>query len=451
MLVGAGAAYVWYRLGEIHRVHVAGISSAGSSQPETILVVGSDSRAGLSPSQATMYGSTSQVSGQRSDVLLLLRLEPGSGGAAMLSIPRDTLVSLAGSGQHNRINAAFNHGPSQLVQTIRQNFGITINHYVEVNFAGFQGLVNSVGGICLDFPYPAKDKMSGLNIPSAGAQHLDGVEALAFARSRDYEYLANGSWHYDGTGDLGRIKRQQVFLRVLAKKAISAGVTNPIRANSIIAGAVHDVTVDDQLSDSQIVSLALRFRHLSPGSVPSYTLPTTPVNGYGNLGDVLLPESSQDNQVVSEFLNPAPPASTTTTAPPTTSKTESPSRVTLAVLNGSGVSGQAGQAQAALQAVGFTVSGIGNAASFAHATSVVQYRPGHAAAAQAVAARVEGSVTTEQVAGLTYGDVVLVTGQSFRGVKGASSKATSSSSTATSQQAAPGANQPASFDPTPCP
>lgn len=456
VLVGGGAAYVWYRLGQINRVDVSGIASAGSGQSQTILIVGSDSRAGLSASQAKMYGTTSQVGGQRSDVILLVRLAP-SGAAAMLSIPRDTLVTLAGSGQKNRINAAFNNGPSQLVQTIRQDFGIAINHYVEVNFSGFEGVVNSVGGICLDFPYPAKDTKSGLNITKAGPQQLDGVQALALARSRYYEYYADGSWHYDGSGDLGRIDRQQTFLRVLAKKALSSGLTNPFRANSIISGTVHNLTVDNQLSDGQIVSLALRLRHVSPSSVPSYTLPTTPVDGYGDLGDILLPEFSLDNQVISEFLNPAPSAKSTT---PTTPATLSPSRVTLSVQNGSGVAGQAGQASAALKALGFSVSSVGNAASFSHTTSVVEYRPGHEAAAKSVAARVQGAVTTELVPTLTGGNVVLVTGQSFGGITGATSSGAPSTSAATSSGASgasassaavPNANQPTSFDPVPCP
>lgn len=454
-IVGATAGYVWFRLGEINRVHVSGIASAGSG-PETILVVGSDSRAGLSASEAKMYGTTAQVGGQRSDVILLVRLDPGSGGAAMLSIPRDTLVTLAGTGQTNRINAAFGNGPSQLVQTITKNFGITVNHYVEVNFSGFQGVVNSVGGICLSFPYPAKDTMSGLNITKTGPQELNGQEALALARSRDYEYYANGSWQYDGSGDLGRIDRQQTFLRVLAKKAMSSGITNPIKANSIISSAVHDFTVDDQLSNSQILSLALKFRHLSPTSVPSYTLPTTPIDGYGDLGDVLIPQSSPDHQVISEFLNPVAPHAKATTSTTTPTTTESPSKVTVSVQNGSGVAGQAGLASNALRSAGFTVGSIGNAASFSYGTSVVQYRPGHRAGANAVAARVEGSVTMKMMPGLTGGNVVLVTGKSFQGIKATSSGSSSAAAgsttgASTSTAAAPNANQPTSFDPVPCP
>jgi LCP family protein required for cell wall assembly len=456
VLVGGGAAYVWYRLGQINRVDVSGIEPTGSGQSQTILIVGSDSRAGLSASQAKMYGTTSQVGGQRSDVILLVRLAP-SGAASMLSIPRDTLVTLAGTDQKNRINAAFNNGPSQLVQTIDENFGITVNHYIEVNFSGFEGVVNSVGGICLDFPYPAKDAKSGLNITKAGPQELDGVQALALARSRYYEYYADGAWHYDGSGDLGRIDRQQIFLRVLAKKALSSGLTNPIRANSIISGTVHNLTVDSEFSDGQIVSLALRLRHVSPSSVPSYTLPTTPVDGYGDLGDILLPEFQTDHQVISEFLNPAPPAKSTTATTTTTTATLSPSRVTLSVQNGSGVAGQAGQTGAALKALGFTVSSVGNAASFSHTTSVVEYRPGHEAGAKSVAARVQGAVTTELVPTLTGGNVVLVTGQSFGGITGATSSGSAPSTTAaqssgaSASAAVPNANQPASFDPVPCP
>jgi hypothetical protein len=137
----------------------------------------------------------------------------------------------------------------------------------------------------------------------------------------------------------------------------------------------------------------------------------------------------------------------------------SPSKVTLSVQNGSGVAGQAGQASTGLKALGFTVSGISNAVTFSHTTSVVEYRPGHEAAAKAVAARVEGAVTTEQVPTLADGNVVLVTGQSFGGIRGATSSASGTSGSGSSAPA-PGAsstssavnpNQPSSFDPTPCP
>ena len=101
-------------------------------------------------------------------------------------------------GQYNRINATYNNGPDQLVQTIEANFGIPIEHVVQIDFAGFQGAVDAIGGINLDFPYPAKDAETGLDIQQAGCQHLNGGYSLAVARSRDYQYYKDGYWQYDG-------------------------------------------------------------------------------------------------------------------------------------------------------------------------------------------------------------------------------------------------------------
>ena len=100
-----------------------------------------------------------------------------------------------------------------MVKTITANFGIPINHVVQVDFAGFQDAVNALGGIYLDFPYPAKDAYSGLDITTPGCQLLNGAQALAVARARHYEYYADGYWQYDGTSDFGRIQRQDVFIR----------------------------------------------------------------------------------------------------------------------------------------------------------------------------------------------------------------------------------------------
>ena len=92
----------------------------------------------------------------------------------MLSIPRDTYVPIPGTGSSNRINAAFNSGPSLLVETIQQDFGIPINHVVVANFPGFEGMVNALGGISLDFPYPVRDLYSGLNVTTVGCQTVNG-------------------------------------------------------------------------------------------------------------------------------------------------------------------------------------------------------------------------------------------------------------------------------------
>ena len=266
-VVGGGYAYVWYRYNQINKVHINAEVAAASGAPFTILVIGSDSRVGES-SQA--FGSSSVVTGQRSDVVQLWRVTPSTKQIQIISIPRDTVVSMlppdtSQFGTYNRINSSFNSGADQLVKTITANFGIQINHVVQVDFAGFQDAVNALGGIYLDFPYPAKDSYSGLNITTPGCQLLNGAQALAVARARHYEYYAHGYWQFDGTSDFGRIERQDVFIRSLITSAKSK--VNPLTVNAFI-GSIHEgVTIDDGFGINELIGLALDYRSFDPAAL----------------------------------------------------------------------------------------------------------------------------------------------------------------------------------------
>jgi LCP family protein required for cell wall assembly len=135
----------------------------------------------------------------------------------MLSIPRDLVVPIAGTGAENRINAALTGGPGELVKTIEQNFDIPIHHYVLIDFDGFQAIVDALGGIDVRFPYPSRDS-SRPGRREAGCRHLNGVRALALARSRYFSYQVDGVWHSDPWADLGRIRRQQAFLQASSRR-----------------------------------------------------------------------------------------------------------------------------------------------------------------------------------------------------------------------------------------
>ncbi|HEX6476820.1 MAG TPA: LCP family protein [Acidimicrobiales bacterium] len=418
LATGLGYLYVKLRLGEINSVNIPGLTPA-TSGPNNILIVGSDSRANLTdPNANNAFGGSAATAGQRSDVTMVLHIDPNSKQASVLSIPRDLYVPIAGTNRSDRINSSFGNGPQQLIQTIQSDLGIPIHHYVSMNFDGFQGLVNAVGGIDVNFPDPAKDAFSGLNITKTGCQHLDGAAALSLARSRDYQYLADGSWHFDGNGDLSRIQRQHTFIRILMGKAISAGIHNPITANSIIGSAVHDVTIDNKLSTNDILGLVMQFRSLSPNNLPTYTLPTTPAVIGG--ADVLRLDQPAGTQTVQQFLNPAkPPSATTTPAPPPVA----PSSVRVQVLNGSGSAGQASQAASQLRSAGFVVAGTGNDAGTRMATSEVLYAPGKQQAAQFLQGRVGGGASIQQDPALQGADVALVTGTSFTGITQAAAPA----------------------------
>jgi LCP family protein required for cell wall assembly len=340
-VVGGGYGYLWYRYNQISKVHISDEVAAQSGGPFTILVIGSDTRVGESSAAAQAFGSSSLVTGQRSDVVQLWRVTPSTKQIQIMSIPRDTVVSMlppdvAQFGTYNRINSSYNSGANQLVKTVTANFGIPINHVVQVDFSGFQDAVQALGGIWLNFPYPVKDTYSGLNITTPGCQLLNGAQALAVARARHYEYYTNGYWHTDGTSDFGRIQRQDVFLKSLITAAKSK--VNPLTVNAFI-GSVHEgVTIDDSFGFNQLIGLALTYHSFDPTNLQGQTLPTEAANGFGDLGDVLTvlqPEAQQ--MLVNTFgsslqtptnpppdasgnPNPPPPITPTTVAPATPSE-----------------------------------------------------------------------------------------------------------------------------------
>ena len=200
VLAGAAWGYNEYQWSQVSSQPCSTCVAAANGAPYNVLLIGSDSRAGNTPGEAQQFGTASQApAGQRSDTIKIVHIDPPAGTARLLSIPRDTYVQLSGlpSGTglstDNKINAAFNNGPDGLIQTIQNTFGIPISHYIVINFFGVQDAVNALGGISLDFPYPVRDdddgnNNSGLSIPTAGCQVLNGTEALALSRSRYYQY-----------------------------------------------------------------------------------------------------------------------------------------------------------------------------------------------------------------------------------------------------------------------
>ena len=319
VLVAAGLyAYARYRWSQVQTVACATCTPVTGGQPFNVLLVGSDSRAGESAQQAQRFGSSNQVQGQRSDTIKILHVDPGSGTARLLSIPRDTFVTLSGvtsSGlsPRQKINTAFDSGPDSLIATIQNTFGIPIAHFVEVDFQGLMNAVDTVGGIYLDFPYPVRDdhagaNQSGLTVSQPGCQKLDGAMTLALARSRYYQYLQGGSWHSDPTSDIGRIERQNIVIQAIAARARSS--YNPLTVNAFLGAIVHDVTVDKAMGFSEMLSLVTKYHAFSPSSLQSFTLPVAPgVSPYA--GDVEVVQQAQTQQLLRQFLGAAPGQVTT--------------------------------------------------------------------------------------------------------------------------------------------
>jgi LCP family protein required for cell wall assembly len=272
LLAGLGWWYASSKFAEVEKVPVASVLSPAGGGGTNYLIVGSDSREAVVAQGGTdpnVQPHPEAPAGQRSDTMLVLRITPE--GAKMMSIPRDLFVTLP-SGREGRINGAYNDGPAALVQAIQSSLDLPIHRYIEVDFVTFAGLVDAVGGITLGadiIPCPAFDPRAGLEIPTAGPVELDGATALGFVRSRHYTEVCNGVERTDPTGDLGRVKRQQAFLRTVLGEAGAS--RNPITLLRIADSVSGGLRVDDGMSLLDAVRFAWNMGRIDP---EPFELPT---------------------------------------------------------------------------------------------------------------------------------------------------------------------------------
>ncbi len=324
VVVGLGWGYFRYQWGQISSKDCATCVSAVDGAPYNVLLIGSDSREGETAAQAQQFGSPSAAGGQRSDTIKVLHVDPRAGTASSLSIPRDTYVQITGLptgsllATNNKINASFAGGPDALVKTVENSFGIPISHYISIKFFGVMDAVDALGGINLDFPYPARDRdcatgvcynNSGLVIPTAGCQTLTGTQALSLSRSRYYQYYANGYWHSDPSSDLGRIQRQNVVIEAALNKAKST--YNPLRLNSLLGSVVHDFSKDNNLSATDLLALAQKYHAFGGSQLHAFTMPT--LGAVSRVGDVEVVQPSDAAATITQFLGG--PFNTPTTPP----------------------------------------------------------------------------------------------------------------------------------------
>ncbi len=409
LIAGAAAGYGWYLNRQIHHIDLKNLTSApvkgAAAGTENILMIGSTDRCALKV-QNPAYGLCSQgVNGVNSDVVMILHLNPATSTLSILSIPRDLFVPNARSEGANKIDAALYQGPDQLIKAIEQDFGIPIQHFVELNFDSFINVVNALGGIRMYFPEPVFDAYSGLNIQTRGCVALTGTQALQVVRARHLQYKGPGVtttnpnyWPFEAQSDLARIRRDHEFLRVLAAAVKAKGLSNPITDQQLVSGVVGQLTVDSGFSATDMISLVLGYHNVNVNSSPQLTVPVA-VDQFGSYtykggdyGNIEFPVQPLDHNTIDQFLGLKSSNEDTYSG----GALPAPSTVTVSVMNGSGTFNQATDTAQSLQALGFHVGTIGDTAPVGQEAETVVYysskTPADLAAAQAVANSLSGAV-----------------------------------------------------------
>ncbi|HEX9064283.1 MAG TPA: LCP family protein, partial [Streptosporangiaceae bacterium] len=230
----------------------------GTGSGTNWLITGSDSRQGLSRKQERKLATGHDVSGRRSDTIMILHMPAGGGHPVLISLPRDSWVPIPGYG-YNKINAAYSFGgPKLLAETVQNVTGLRIEHYMGIGFGGFVRVVNAVGGVRMCLKQPLHDPAAGLHLHK-GCQVLNGAEALGFVRSR----------HTYANQDLQRIQNQRAFLSALLRKLTGLGViANPFRALPAASGLAGTLTVDKSTHLLSLLSVAFALRHPITTTVP---------------------------------------------------------------------------------------------------------------------------------------------------------------------------------------
>jgi LCP family protein required for cell wall assembly len=419
LIIAAVAGDYWYINHLVHHINVPG-EAKQYNNTENILLVGSTTRCGLKV-QNKAYGLCSQgVTGVNSDVVMILHLNLTTNQVSILSLPRDLFVPNARVDGANKIDAALYNGPQQLVAAIQEDFGIPINHYVELNFDTFADVVNVLGGIKMYFPMEVFDAYSELYVRHPGCIQLDGTRALQVVRARHLQIRFPGDsqdyrlWPQEALSDLARIRRDHEFLKVLADAVKARGLSNPLTDQRLATSVARYLTVDQGLTTSSLLSLAEHFHGVSVASVPELTVPVVLVetgsNGYlyqgYYYGDVEFPIDPGVMQTIDRFMDLGPGINTMDGKPLPKSST-----VTVSVLNGTGVPNQAQVVAAGLRRRGFVVHGLASATPFGTREETVVYHANNSAAslgaAQAVIHTIEGPAVMA-LGRTTAGDMVTV-------------------------------------------
>lgn len=415
--------------------HILGSQPAKiATKAENFLLIGSDTRAGPGDSEGT--GSTKDIGGARSDTTILLHISAGDSKATLISIPRDSYVQIPSclepNGQRStptmdKFNAAFSiGGPSCTIETVQDLTHVKIDHYAVVDFAGFKRIVSALGGVRMCITQPLKDPVvgypgnyhgSGLDLPAGNSVEIDGQQALDLMRAR--YGVGDGS-------DISRIKRQQTFIGAVIRKATSTGLLiDPPKLYRFLDATTKSLTTDG-FGIGTMKKLASALHGVGPGRVQILTVPLASSLAPGvPTADVQWdPVKAPELWTAIRKDEPIPGTSGSTPSSPSTHPTPSsttapltvpPSDISIRVLNGSGVSGAAAKAAAALAAEGFHAVVAGDASASTYTSTVVQYGSSKLQSSQTTQAAIPGS--KRELDSSLGSTLTVIVGSSYTGVK----------------------------------
>ncbi len=261
-----------------------------------ILITGADNNSCIDPDSpyAAAFGDRSGF-GERSDTIMMWRINPATSQVAVLSFPRDLWVDIDGRAADNRINTAYERDqPQRLINTIANNFGILTDHFVQVDFCAFKTMVDAVDGVSVPFERPVRDVNTGLNvtITEPACFEFDGDHALAYVRSRKLQEWNGERWVTDGLSDLSRISRQQDFIRRVIDEAI-ANAFSPSVIRGLLETSDEYVVTDPGLTPQKILEFSGVLRSIDPASITTYQIQASGRTIGG--AAVLVPQTNGEN------------------------------------------------------------------------------------------------------------------------------------------------------------
>jgi LCP family protein required for cell wall assembly len=376
---------------------VENLTPQAEAQPMNVLVLGSDSRDDLTPEQRVNFGT---IEGRRADTIMLLHLDEQREKVVLVHFPRDLRVADP-DGDQVKVNGIYDQGADAVVSTISNFTGLPIHHYLEVDFNGFNQISQELGGVSVYFEKPIKDEDSGLDVPR-GCVAIQGEQALAFVRARKFD------------DDFGRIKRQQLFLKLMADKIAAPGtLLRPDKVLSLVGVFSRNVKHDADLTLGDIRTIALRFRRFNSTNLDMRVVPSTGARIQGV--DYVVANEAETRALFSAIADRTtlPPFGRTGVSP------IDPADVTVSLLNGTDIDKLAANEADVLKSKGFQVVVDGNAP--AHEKTTVYFAEGFEEQGRLLVPSYSAALMAKPADLVTNAGVALVLGRDFAVARGAPS------------------------------